>query len=288
MTRSQAYRVLGLQPGATESEIRKQFKKLAFKVHPDVNPSERANDEFILLTQAMELLMHPEEGHNHHRLNDRQTQRQARKEETAEQREKRMQEARARYEQQKEHTFRENRRYITQLTTGRRGMIFKWINRVAVVIIAALILDLFLPYHYEQDELLAISKSNYSGISYNKITAVQLKNNGTYFMKMNKGTWFSTYPEVTVQESWLLHTPISFYSTDDFMVRRSFFDFHLGSVRAVVIILLLIPIITQVRRRRDLTFVFLYQFSFWGIGLLELMILFTKDRILHLLSLGFL
>ena len=39
------YEVLGLQKGATEDEIKKAFKKLAKKYHPDMNPGDKSAEE---------------------------------------------------------------------------------------------------------------------------------------------------------------------------------------------------------------------------------------------------
>ena len=42
------YKILGLKRGASEDEIKKKFKKLAMKHHPDKNPDdpEKAKAEF--------------------------------------------------------------------------------------------------------------------------------------------------------------------------------------------------------------------------------------------------
>lgn len=55
------YQILGVQRGADGEEIRKSFKKLARKYHPDVNPGDKkAEERFKEITEAYEVLSHPE------------------------------------------------------------------------------------------------------------------------------------------------------------------------------------------------------------------------------------
>ncbi len=286
MTRSEAYRLLGLKPGATEGEIRKRYKMLALKVHPDINPSPDANEQFILLTNAVELLLSPDMPVYHHELNNERSRKS--RNDSPEEQKRRMDEARMRFEQQKRQKQYENARYFQQLTSGRRWLFFRSITVVGCLLSLALILDAFLPTHYEKDELVSFSKSDYNGILHEKITILELKEMGNYFAETERGIWLSTYPEVLVKKTWLLHTPVSFFSTDDFQLMQTDFDFHLGSVRWIAAGLLLLPLLTRLRRRRDLTYVFLYQFSFWGVGLLEIYLLISQHRLEHLLTLGFL
>ena len=46
------YGILGVDREATEQEIKKAYRKLARKYHPDVNPSEEAQEKFGFLLEA--------------------------------------------------------------------------------------------------------------------------------------------------------------------------------------------------------------------------------------------
>jgi len=55
------YQKLGLKKGATEEEIKSAYRKLARKLHPDVNPADKeANKKFQELNEANEVLSDPE------------------------------------------------------------------------------------------------------------------------------------------------------------------------------------------------------------------------------------
>src|SRR5256885_303304 len=54
------YGILGVKKDATADEIRKAFRKLARKYHPDVNPGDKSSEEkFKLLSEANDVLSDP-------------------------------------------------------------------------------------------------------------------------------------------------------------------------------------------------------------------------------------
>src|SRR5512141_2350100 len=59
-TKRDYYDILGVKKSASTEDIRKAFRKLARKYHPDVNPGDKAAEEkFKLLSEANDVLSDP-------------------------------------------------------------------------------------------------------------------------------------------------------------------------------------------------------------------------------------
>lgn len=59
MSEPSYYEVLGVAGSASGEELRRSYRKLVLRLHPDRNPDPAATDEFIRVTQAYEVLSDP-------------------------------------------------------------------------------------------------------------------------------------------------------------------------------------------------------------------------------------
>ena len=61
MSKRDYYNVLGLERGATADEVKKAYRQMAVKFHPDKNPGDKsAEDKFKELGEAYEVLCDPQ------------------------------------------------------------------------------------------------------------------------------------------------------------------------------------------------------------------------------------
>ena len=64
------YRILGLERDASPDLIRQRFRELAFEYHPDVSKHSNADEVFIEIYEAYDILSQPERKHNYDMLYD--------------------------------------------------------------------------------------------------------------------------------------------------------------------------------------------------------------------------
>lgn len=274
------FKILGLPENADQTEIRKQYRKLAMRLHPDKNPSPLAKEQFLLVSDAYEILIGrkspPSNGHVHISKSKEKTQ------------EERIREAKIRHDEQLKKERLENERYYRSLFTGRKWKIIKVASIIGCLISLLLIVDLFLPRHFEKDKVEFYARNIHFGNEQIEHSLVKTEK-GTYFWIGGiDHTLYSEYPSVYVERTWIFHQPIHLISIQKikyiyFPIKYTFF-----SILFIVIILMLVPIFIRFFRQKKVWYTVVYHLALYISTGLILFFLFSNDHWAHLLTLGIL
>ncbi len=284
MTNSECYRILELPVGASDALIKKQFKKLALRFHPDRNPSPEAHEHFILISNAVDQLLKAKDTAT---TQTRKKSRPTNPEKKRAEQEQRIRVAKERFEQQRRNDELEQERYFRSLTTGKKWQLYKLIALLSFTLSIALLLDLMLPHHLEKDKMVAFYPKAIGGIKYDYVYEIAFSKNNTLFAQRFFENWKLSESPVIIEKSRLFHTPISFHEMNSSPSIQAYFDFNLAAFGLPLMILFLVPLIPYFFQRKTVYFTFLYHVSFWLIGPLGVIILGTGERLSHLLTLGF-
>ena len=284
MTNSECYRILELPVGASDALIKKQFKKLALRFHPDRNPSPEAHEHFILISNAVDQLLKAKDTAT---TQTRKKSRPTNPEKKRAEQEQRIRVAKERFEQQRRNDELEQERYFRSLTTGKKWQLYKLIALLSFTLSIALLLDLMLPHHLEKDKMVAFYPKAIGGIKYDYVYEIAFSKNNTLFAQRFFENWKLSESPVIIEKSRLFHTPVSFHEMNSSPSIQAYFDFNLAAFGLPLMILFLVPLIPYFFQRKTVYFTFLYHVSFWLIGPLGVIILGTGERLSHLLTLGF-
>jgi hypothetical protein len=280
MSLKRYFDILGLPENATPQEIRKQFRALAMRYHPDKNTTPNAKNKFLQLTEAYEILIGKKNAPIELTARNR-----AKKEKSAEER---MREAKKKHFEQLYQEQQENDRYFKSLFTGRKWRIQKKISILGPVFSALLLLEIFLPNHYETDKIIYFDQILPSADALQQNSLVRTEKGNSYWISDINYAVYSEFPSVLIERSWLFHIPKKVVAVQSLATTTYFVQFTFLSEIFVVCLFFCLPLFIRIYKKKTVLYTVLYHVSLYLSTALLIWFLLWEDHWAHALVLGFL
>lgn len=276
------YQILGLTESATINEIKRSYRKLAFHYHPDRNNSPHAQEKFLLIQEAYEVLTGKKKVAQP-RVGD-YSKRRTRPDESWEEKVKK---ARAKYEENKQFQEKVIANYFKKLRSGWRWQLNKVICFLGIILAFSMFLDLMLPNHRSIENVDRYSKEIYSSVGSAKISLIETSRPDKLWVQTQNYSFYRNNREVIVLRSWILHSPTKIVSIQKHKQYQIPVHFTFFWAWMLVIPLFCLPLFVWVYKKNDPLFVITYHASVFMISVGIFYFLLNEDRWFHLLTLGF-
>lgn len=280
------YKTLGLKTGASADEIRRAYRRLVKKYHPDRNPSPTAAAQFIEIQSAYEQLTSGQTTADPSAVEQKYKARQAQYDQDLEAYKKQRAVAREKLRQQKRNEEAYKIAYLQQLSSGKIGLWHRAVAGLGALLFLVLWIDFFLPAQQQP-----IAAQAYGIHSYGSVDGhlVQL------FKSTDKRAfWVADYPAQnlpkaqklrSVETPWLHQVKaLTFHEGLYAHFVPVHFSFYWAQIW--ISLLFLIPLLSWYLASADIIFVAGSFVSRYAITAIMLWFLLSESRFIHLLSLG--
>lgn len=270
------YKVLDLPMSAPLPEVKRQYRKMAKKYHPDVNPTLIAKNKFIEITEAYEIITGQRSLPKSFIQNDVESHEKTKEE--------RIKEARVRYKKQKIKEQLENELYFQSLLKSKLWKVIKFNAVLGVVLSIFLLADLFLPVSYKPTTVTHYNIAAFmqSGERVGEIYTTE----GDYYVKNLDYLVYTPNSDVYISQSYIYHNPTGLTAKNGEDLKNYDLVYTVYVNTFLLIVLFTLPILTIKYKRKTITFTVLYFFSGYVVSAVTILFLLSNSRIIHLLTLG--
>lgn len=281
------YKILGIAPQATASEIRKAYRTLVKKYHPDKNKSEDAATRFLAIQEAYEQIIN---GKSSNRASIAQQQRntQTTYAEDLEAYRIKREATREKLKQQQQQEEAYRLAYLKNLSSGKKGLWHRSVAYFGIFLTIVLWIDYFLPAKPNPIAVKAYGIQTYGSVDGH---AVQLfeSTDGRYFWAADYFTQQLTKVKalVSIETPWLRQAKaLGFQEGLFYKTVPIHFSFYWAQIW--LSLLFLLPYISWRWASADIIFVAGSYISRYLILGLIVLFLSGENRYFHLFSFGFL
>jgi len=273
------FQILGLPDTASQDEIKKKYRKLAMRIHPDRNPSPKAKEDFLELTDAYEILIGKKPAPRTSRSISKSAEKSSKD---------RVKDARQRIFEQQEKERLENERYFQNLFRGRKWKILRFSSFMGVLLTLLIITENFLPRHFVQDKITFYANRIDNGGHSVARNLIITANGEEYFLEFLDHRLYDEYPDIYVEKTWIFHNAVTIISDQKTHMVEYPIIFSFYSLHWIVIVFFLLPFLIVFYKRRTVWYTLGYQIALYFSTSLMIIYLILSDRWAHLITFGFL
>lgn len=269
------YKLLGLKGTESDAEVKKRYRDLAKKYHPDKNTTENSTAQFQALQDAYDRILKQQFELETNKINKAQKTPAQQFHENA----------RKRAEEQLRQDEKDRLLFYASFRSGWRKMVIKITAVLAVICILGLLSDDYLPLRNSIENIKSYNPVPSKSIDDNYVYSVTFKNNQSLWLNYNGAHNLENLSSLIVFKTYLFHQPVFVINKTTNLKAAVHFTFYWA--QTVLLLFAIIPIIIIFYRKNDLFFVLGNYFSLTISSSTLVFFLLNDLKIIHLFTLGF-